>query len=62
VTLVAIRHNPIIQKYYLKLCSNGKPKKVAIVAAMRKILLILNAMLKKQSKWDQNYSNYLKNT
>ena len=56
VALVATRCNPIIRKYYLKLCSIGKPKKVAIVAAMRKILLILNSMIKNNSTWDENYS------
>ena len=56
VALVAIRRNSIIKEFYQRLCSNGKPKKVAIVACMRKILLILNAMLKNSNHWDENYS------
>jgi transposase len=43
-TLVAIRHNPVIQKFYERLLANGKLKKVALVACMRKLLVILNAM------------------
>ena len=59
VALVGIKHNPIIQKHYQRLCGNGKPKKVAIVACMRKILLILNAMIKNSKSWDENYSKSL---
>ena len=56
-SLVAIRHNPKIQKFYQKLCSNAKPKKVAIVACMRKILLTLNSMIKNSQTWILNYFN-----
>lgn len=51
VALVASRHNPVIHEYYSKLCKKGKPKKVALVACMRKILIILNHMLAKQECW-----------
>lgn len=44
-TLVAIRHDPVIQNYYEHLLSNGKPKKVAIVACMRKRLNYLTSIL-----------------
>lgn len=44
-TLSAARHNPKIKMYYLHLRDQGKPKKVALVACMRKVLIILNAVL-----------------
>jgi transposase len=50
-TLVATRFNPVIRAYYQRLLANGKAKKVALVACMRKLLTILNAMLKKQQPW-----------
>lgn len=50
-TLVAMRFNPKIKPYYERLVAAGKKKKVAIVAAMRKLLLILNAMLRDQKPW-----------
>ena len=42
--LVASRHNPVIKAFYQRLLAAGKPKKVALVACMRKLLTILNAM------------------
>ena len=50
-TLVATRFNPVIKAYYQRLRTAGKPAKVALVAAMRKLLTILNAMLKSQQPW-----------
>lgn len=50
-TLVATRHNPVIRVYYQRLRTAGKPPKVALVAAMRKLLTILNAMVKHQVAW-----------
>jgi transposase len=50
--IVAIRHNPVLRSFYERLLAVGKPKKVAIVAAMRKLLTILNAMLRDQSVWN----------
>lgn len=50
-TLTAIRWNPVIRTHYQRLLDAGKPKKVALVACMRKLLLILNAMLKHQTPW-----------
>jgi len=50
-TLVATRHNPVLRAYYQHLLSVGKAKKVALVACMRKLLVILNAMLKNKAKW-----------
>jgi len=49
--LVATRWNPVIKAYYAKLLKAGKPKKVALVACMRKLLVILNAMLKTKTRW-----------
>ena len=49
--LVASRHNPRIAAFYERLCSAGKPKKVALIACMHKLLTILNAMLRQGSRW-----------
>ncbi|HEY8766868.1 MAG TPA: transposase, partial [Dehalococcoidia bacterium] len=49
--LVASRHNPAIRALYERLCAAGKPKKVALVAAMRKLLIILNSMLRSRTQW-----------
>jgi transposase len=51
-TMAAIRSNPVIKVFHSRLIASGKPKKVAIVASMRKLLTILNAMLRDQSAWD----------
>lgn len=50
-TLSAISHNPVIKAYYQRLVKSGKPRMVAVVASMRKILVILNAMLKTKTRW-----------
>jgi transposase len=50
--LTAIRYNPVIQAFHSRLIAAGKPKKVAIVACMRKLLTILNAMLRDHALWD----------
>jgi transposase len=49
--LVATRHNPTLRAFYRRLRDAGKPAKVALVAVMRKLLTIVNAMLKHQSRW-----------
>lgn len=49
--LVATRHNPVIRAFYQRLLAAGKPKKVALTACMRKLLIILNAMVRQQSPW-----------
>ncbi len=49
--LVAMRHNPVIRACYDRLCAAGKAKKVALTACMRKLLTILNAMVKRQATW-----------
>ena len=50
-TLTAIRRHPAIRALYARLSARGKPAKVAITAAMRKLLTILNAILKSQTPW-----------
>lgn len=50
-TLVAVRYNPTLKAFYEKLCKAGKKKKVALVACMRKLLLIMNAMVKNNTSW-----------
>jgi transposase len=49
--VTAIRSNPVIRAFYEKLKTRGKPHKVAIVACMRKILTILNAMVRESTPW-----------
>jgi transposase len=50
--LVATQHNAVISAFYARLLAAGKPKKVALVACMRKLLTILNAMLRDAKAWD----------
>jgi len=50
-TLSAIQHNPVIRNYYRHLLKQGKIKMVAVVACMRKLLTILNAIVKKNETW-----------
>jgi transposase len=54
-TLSAIRYNKPIRTFYQRLIANGKLKKVALVACMRKLLVILNAMVKNGSEWNPDY-------
>jgi transposase len=49
--LVAARRNPVVREFYERLLAAGKPKKVALVACMRKLLSILNAVLKHRTPW-----------
>lgn len=53
-TLVAVRHNPVIKAFYDRLVAANKPKKLALVACMRKLLTILNAMVKAHKPWDDS--------
>ena len=55
-TLSATRYNPVIRPFYQRLLLAGKPKKVAITACMRKLLTILNAMVRTNTKWNSNYA------
>jgi transposase len=50
--LVATRFNPVIREHYARLLQRNKPKKVALVACMRKLLTILNAMARHKTEWN----------
>jgi transposase len=49
--LVGVRHNSVIAAFYERLLKAGKAKKVALVACMRKLLTILNAMIRSKTVW-----------
>jgi transposase len=55
--LVAVRFNPLMKAFYQKLLSKGKPKKVALVAVMRKLLVLAYGVLKSGKLFDVNYQN-----
>jgi transposase len=54
--LTASTHNPVIKAYYQRLRAAGKQHKVAVVACMRKLLTILNAMVKAKKPWDNSFT------
>ena len=54
-TLTAVRYNPVLKPYYEHLLAAGKRKKVALVACMRKLLTMLNAIAKHGSTWNPNH-------
>ena len=56
--LVATRHNPVIRDFYQRLLAQHKPKKLALVACMRKLLVILNAMAKTGEPWRYVEANH----
>ncbi|MBI4414075.1 MAG: IS110 family transposase, partial [candidate division NC10 bacterium] len=56
-TLVAVRHNPVLRAFYQRLRAAGKLPKVALTACMRKLLTILNAMVKHQQRWNPAYAH-----
>lgn len=53
-TVSATTHNPVIRDFYQRLIARGKPRKVALVACMRKLLTILNAMVRDHTTWDDS--------
>jgi transposase len=53
-SLVAVRHSPVFKAFYVRLVSTGKPKKVVLVAVMRKLLTVLNAIAKTGTHWDDS--------
>lgn len=55
--LVAMRYNPVISAFYAKLRAAGKKGKVALTACMRKLLVILNTMLKTRTTWQPAYQS-----
>lgn len=54
-TLSAIRANPVLRTFYRRLLAHGKPKKVAITAAMRKLLTVLNAIVRDKRPWAPSF-------
>lgn len=48
----ATQHNPVLKAYYQRLIAKGKPKRVATIACMRKLIVILNTMLARGERWD----------
>ncbi len=50
--LTASRCNPAIRDFYQRLLAAGKPKKVALTACMRKLLIIMNSIVKSGQRWD----------
>jgi transposase len=54
--LVASKRNAIIRAFYQRLRTAGKAPKVALVACMRKLLTILNSMIKHKTRWSENFS------
>ncbi len=50
-TLVAVQRNPAIRTFYQRLVATGRPKKVALTAAMHKLLVVLNALLRQRTPW-----------
>jgi len=48
----ATRHNPMLKAFYQRLLAKGKEKKVALVACMRKLIVILNTLIARGEKWD----------
>lgn len=57
-TLSAVRYNPVIKAFYDRLRKSGKLHKVAITAAMRKLLVILNAMIRDNRRWDDKFYSF----
>jgi transposase len=60
-TIVAIRHNETIKRFYQRLKAKGKESKVAIVACMRKLLTIVNLLIKNNEVWKNAESVSAKN-
>lgn len=54
-TLSAVRYNAVIKPFYDRLLAKGKPKKVALVACMHKLLTILNAIMKSGKPWNEHH-------
>lgn len=53
--IVAMRHNTVMKDTYTRLLANGKPKKIAIVVLMRKLMIIANQIIKQDRPWQPNY-------
>jgi len=53
--LNAIQYNPVIKTFYKRLVARGKIRKVAVIACMRKLLTIINSMLRNNTEWNPKY-------
>jgi transposase len=53
--LSAVQYNHPIKAFYTRLLKNGKTKKVALVARMRKLLTVANSMLRNNTEWNPNH-------
>jgi transposase len=53
-TMAAVRFNPVLKSFYQRLIDKNKPKPVAIVACMRKLLTIINVMVRENKSWNVN--------
>ncbi|HBA7796257.1 TPA: IS110 family transposase, partial [Escherichia coli] len=54
--LSAVRFNPVLKAFFARLVAAGKPKKVALVACMRRMICILNAMLRDGSRFEVSHT------
>lgn len=54
--LATVRSNPPVRALYERLVARGKPKKVALVACMRKLLVTCNAVLRDETPWRSDYA------
>jgi transposase len=61
-TLSAVRYNPVLKAFHLRLLDKGKAIKVALVACMHKLLSLLNAICKSGQPWQENFSHPLTST
>ena len=52
-TLTAVQHNPLLRRFYQRLVAQGKHKKVALTACIRKMVIMLNAMLRDGTYWNE---------
>ncbi len=52
--LVAMRHNPDLKAKYTTLIAAGKPAKIALVALMRKLIILVNTLIRDDRKWEKN--------
>lgn len=55
--LVATQLNPATKMFYQRLLTAGKPQKLALVACMRKIIAIINSIIRKGEKWDASFKS-----
>ena len=57
-TLSAVQHNPDFKKFYERLREEGKPSKIALIAVMRKFIILANVLLTENRKWAPNKNAY----